>query len=130
MNFRISGNGKYGYVSALRKEGKGGLDIYRVSFQEVDPNYTAVSGKIIAKDCKTKFNDLFIQIADAETGDVYGDYMPDNRTQRYVMILPPGDYIMYVEAEGYEMMEEDIQIFDKASFRNYLHNDIQLIPTK
>lgn len=130
MNFRISENGKYGYVSALRKEGKGGLDIYRVSFQEVDPNYTAVSGKILAKDGKKRFNDLFIQIADAETGDVYGDYMPDDRTQRYVMILPPGDYIMYVEAEGYEMMEEEIQIFDKASFKNYLHNDIQLIPSK
>lgn len=130
MNFRVSENGKYGYASALRKEGVGGLDIYRVIFQEIEPNYTALSGRIIAKDGKKKFNDLFIQVVDAETGDVYGDYLPDERTQRYVMILPPGDYIMYVEAEGYEMMEEDIQIFDKASFKNNLYNDIQLTPIK
>jgi hypothetical protein len=130
MNFRVSENGKFGYLSALRKEGLGGLDIYRVTFQEVEPNYTALSGQIVAKDGKKKFNDLYIQIADAETGDVYGDYQPDDRTLRYVMILPPGEYIMYVEAEGYEMIEEEIQVFDKASFKNYLHNDIQLIPTK
>lgn len=130
MNFRISENGKFGYVSALRKGGFGGLDIYRVSFDEVEPNYTAISGKVIAKDGKTKFNDLFIQVADAETGEVYGDYVPDERTQRYVMILPPGNYIMYVEAEGYKTQEEDIQIYDKVSFKNHLHNDIQLIPTK
>ncbi len=130
MNFRVSENGKYGYVSALRKGGQGGLDIYRVTFNDVEPNYTALSGKVVAKDGKTKFNDLFIQIADAETGDVYGDYVPDERTQRYVMILPPGDYIMYVEAEGYEMMEEDIKILDKVSFKNYLSNDIELIPAK
>lgn len=130
MNFRISENGKYGYVSALRKGGQGGLDIYRVTFNDIEPNYTALSGKVVAKDGKTKFSDLFIQIADAESGDVYGDYVPDERTQRYVMILPPGDYIMYVEAEGYEMMEEDIKILDKVSFKNYLHNDIELIPAK
>lgn len=130
MNFRVSENGKYGYLSALRKEGIGGLDIYRVTFKEVEPNYTALSGKVIAKDGKARFNNLFIQIADAETGDVYGDYQPDERTQRYVMILPPGNYIMYVEADGYEMMEEEINVFDKASFKNYLHNDIELIPAK
>ena len=46
------------------------------------------------------------------------------------MILPPGNYIMYVEADGYKMMEEDIEVLDKASFKNYLHNDIVLIPAK
>jgi len=130
MNFRISENGKYGYISALRKEGEGGLDIYRVTFTEVEPNYTAVSGKIIAQDGKTKFNELFIQIAEAESGDVYGDYQPDERTLRYVMILPPGNYIMYVEADGYETIETDLEILDKASFKNYLHNDIVLKPLK
>ncbi len=130
MNFRVSENGKYGYISALRKEGQGGLDIYRVNFKEVEPNYTAISGRIIAKDGNKKFKELFIQIVDAETDEVYGDYQPDERTQRYVMILPPGNYIMYVEADGYKMMDEDIEVLDKASFRNYLHNDIVLIPTK
>ncbi len=130
MNFRISDNQKYGYLSALRKEGIGGLDIYRVTFKEVEPDYTAVSGKIIAKDGKKKFSELYIQIVDAETGDVYGDYQPDERTQRYVMILPPGAYTMYVEAEGYEMMEEEIIILDKSSFKSNLYSDIELVPVK
>ena len=42
MNFRISENGKYGYVSALRKGGQGGLDIYRVTFNDIEPNYTCL----------------------------------------------------------------------------------------
>ncbi len=130
MNFRVSENGKYGYISTLRAEGLGGLDVYRVTFEDVEPNYTAVSGKIIAEDGKTKFSNLFIQIADAETDDVYGDYQPDERTLRYVMILPPGKYIMYVEADGYEMQEQEIEILDKASFKNYMNKDIHLVPAK
>ena len=130
MNFRVSENGKYGYISALRKGGQGGLDIYRVNFNEVEPNYTAISGRILSKNGNESIKNLFIQIVDAESDEVYGDYQPDERTQRYVMILPPGNYIMYVEADGYKMMEEDIEVLDKVSFRNYLHNDIMLIPTK
>lgn len=130
MNFRISENGKYGYLSTLRKEGKGGLDIYRAVFNNIEPNYTAVLGKVTAIDKKTKFEDLFIQIEDSKTGEIYGDYMPDEKTLRYVMILPPGKYTMYVEAKGYKTIEKDIEILDKVSFKSFLHKNIELIPNK
>lgn len=126
MNFRVSESGKYGYISAVRKEGFGDLDIYRVEFQEVDPRYTVITGEFTASDGATKFEDVFIQITDLATEEVYGDYVPNERTLRYVMILPPGEYDVYVGAVGYEDIFDQIKILDKSSYKSYITKDIHL----
>ncbi len=129
MNFRMSETGKYGYVSAVRKGGLGGLDIYRVDFEEVEPKYTVISGTITNKENKD-FEDVFIQISDAETDEIYGDYLPNPKTNRYVIILPPGNYNLYIGAIGYEEIMEEIEIYDKSSFRSFIDKDYLMIPTK
>ena len=70
MNFRASNNGRYGYVSAVRKEGYGDLDIYRVTFHDVEPRYTVITGTIKGDDGKEDFEDLFIQVTDQETDEI------------------------------------------------------------
>ena len=43
------------------------------------------------------------------------------------MILPKGKYDIYVGGEdGYEEIFDEIEIFDKSSFRSHVINDIQL----
>ncbi|MCI5056637.1 MAG: hypothetical protein MRY83_11045, partial [Flavobacteriales bacterium] len=66
-------------------------------------------------------------ITDKSTGDLYGTYLPNFYTMRYIMILPPGKYDYYLEVPGYEVISEEIEIFDKSSFRNEIRKDVVLI---
>jgi hypothetical protein len=129
MNFRISEDGKFGYVSALRKGGFGDLDIYRVNFNEIEPKYSVISGVISPGDDK-KFEDVFIQITDKETDEIFGDYIPNQLTNRFVIILPPGKYNMFVGAIGYEEQYHEIEILDKTSFKAFIDFDIKMKPTE
>jgi hypothetical protein len=129
MNFRMSESGKYGYLSAVRAGGFGGKDVYRVNFEEIEPKYTVISGTITNPN-NEKFEDVFIQIADAETDEVYGDYLPNFKTNRYVIILPPGRYNMYIGAIGYEEIMEEIEILDKNSFKSFIDRDFEMVPAE
>lgn len=42
MMISFTGSGRYGYMAALRPEGYGNLDIYRLTFYDVPPAYTVV----------------------------------------------------------------------------------------
>ena len=127
MNFRVSESGKHGYISAVRKGGYGDLDIYRVDFLEVEPRYTVISGTISSDDNSKTFVDLFIQVTDLETEEVYGDYIPNEKSLRYVMILPQGRYDIYIGGQdGYEEIYDEIEILDKSSFKSFITKDIRL----
>ncbi|MBL4705125.1 MAG: PD40 domain-containing protein [Flavobacteriales bacterium] len=128
MNFRVSKSGRFGYISALRKGGFGDLDIYRVTFREVEPEYTVITGKIVPKSGEPKFEDVLISVTDEETGDIYGDYIPNMDNMRYVMILPPGKYEVFVGCYGYEEIIENIEVLDKSSFQSHIEKDIIVTP--
>ncbi len=129
MNFRISRSGKYGYISSLREKGHGNLDVYRVEFKGVDPRYTVIKGYLRSQDTgRMKVKRPMISVTDKATGEVYGDYTPDSRTMRYIMILPPGKFHIFVDAPGFEPHEEDIEILDKSSYRPRIDKDFTLIP--
>jgi len=58
-NFTISftKSGRYAYVSAFRPEGYGDLDIYRITFENVQPPMHFISGKIVNPDSSIIFKD-------------------------------------------------------------------------
>lgn len=128
MNFRVSENGRYGYISAVRAKGHGDLDIYRVTFNDIETEYTVITGHITSSDTTMNVNDVFLSITDLDTDMIYGDYYPNMNTMRYVMILPPGRYNLFVEADGFEEIDEDIEIFGKGSFKYEIKKDIVLEP--
>lgn len=124
MNFRLSDDGKYGYMAALRKEGLGGLDIYRINFNIVEPKYTVIRGEISAENAVMPDRvDIFVY---DENGDLYGDYKPNMQSQKYVIILPAGNYEMEIESEGFESIQEKISVKDKVSYKPELIKDIVL----
>lgn len=129
MNFRMSETGKYGYISAVRKGGYGDKDIYRVNFKDIEPRYTIITGSI-TNTLDKKFEDIFIQVVDAETDEIYGDYLPNDKTNRYVIILPPGNYYLYIAALGYTEIYEDVEILDKSSFKSFIDWDFIMEPEK
>lgn len=128
MNFRASKTGRTGYISALRARGYGDLDIYSITFNEVDPQYTVLKGYVNASD-SSQIIDVFISVLDLQTDELYGSYMTNPITGRYIIILPPGNFNVLVEVPGFELYTEDIEIYGKSSFRSVIKKDYILKPT-
>jgi hypothetical protein len=129
-NFRISSNGRFGYISALREGGMGDLDIYRVTLNEVEPQYSVVKGDIVSADStqKLNFSDVFITVNDSKSQEVVGTYIPNPNSGRYVMVLAPGTYDLTIEANGFKSITEKITILDKSSFKFEITKDLKLRP--
>jgi Tol biopolymer transport system component len=127
-NFRISDNGRYGYVAMRREDGLGDLDIYRVTFNDVEPNYSVVRGQLNSSDAtkKPSYSEVFITVTDKKTNEIVGNYVPNGNTGRYVMILAPGIYEVSIDAPGFATYVETINILDKSSFKTEIDKDITL----
>lgn len=127
-NFRISDNGRYGYVGMHRDDGMGDLDIYRVTFIDVEPNYSVVNGQLNFSDPSKKpsYSEVFITVTDSKTNEIVGNYVPNGNSGRYVVILAPGIYEISIEAPGCATYTETINILDKSSFKPEIVKDIAL----
>lgn len=101
------------YISTDREGGNGDLDIWRVVFNDIQQNYfTVVTGKIIAPDASVSFADVMISVSKTETNEEYGSYKPNPNTGNYVIALPPGKYVMTVDAPGCAEKVETLIVFD------------------
>lgn len=228
-NIALNGNGRTGYIASARPGGLGGMDIWEVTFPEVEPRYSLIMGNInvmvpidyneyitfnyyrkdstrrrfpdifkpddswtfeeskkdivkpgfeyrcsltfqkdtstvrfslekapldnpeyVFKDIKmfmtrkkdykptrntgpthtpVMIKDAFIVVTDAETGELYGEYLPSPETGRYVMILPAGLYEIEIEAEGMKLYNERIKVRGLSSFTAETIKDFTLTPS-
>lgn len=173
LTISLSATGRHGYISSLRKDGYGDLDIYKVIFNDVDPAYTIFSGLLVNKDSvsiyKVSTSNIFsdsanadslfsngknkikktelknqkdssavnsdfpkeikttIIVTDKNTSNIFGNYLPNKTSGKFLIILPPGDYEITVDAEGYEKYKETIKVFDR-SVSSEIVKDIVLTP--
>ena len=128
MNFRVSESGRYGYMATLQEKGLGDFDIYRVTFNELDPEYTVFTGIVGVSGGKKVMNyaDVLLTITNVQTQEIYGNYLPNPGTGRYVIILPPGEYELMVDAAGYTGAIEKLKVLDKGSYVREVAKDIML----
>lgn len=127
MNFRISKNGKYGYIAAVKPGGMGDFDIYRVTFNDVENDYSVVIGEIKSKDgSPVNYTDVFISVNDNISNELVGNYLPNPATGRFVVILAPGKYQMSIEAPGFKTKTQTIEIFDKVSYQAEINQLVEL----
>lgn len=119
MNFRISKSGRYGYLAAVRGNGLGDFDIYRVTFKEIESDYTVIVGEIKAQDnSNVNYQDVFITVNDNITGELVGNYLPNPANGRCIIILPAGKYVLNVEAPSFQNYVMPIEIYDKVSYQS------------
>lgn len=102
------------YVSRVRPEGYGDMDIYRIVFNDMQ-RYAVVRGRLITSD-STKPIDALITVTNAKTSDQF-QFKPIPRNGRYIMALPPGIYRVKVECNGYTTLTDNIIIYDLSSFQ-------------
>lgn len=101
------------YISTVREGGQGDLDIWRVVFNEVQDTYfTLVTGQITVPDPSVQFMDIVISVTKTETQEEYGSYRPNPNSGKYVLALPPGKYVMTIDAPGCAQKIETLIVFD------------------
>ncbi len=111
LYFSLSVQGKYSYVSAVRPEGMGDLDIYKVTFVDVPKNnyMTLIKGNIVTPDNSTNFN-MTVQYTNKQTGEMIGQYTPVATTGKFIIASRPGTYTISVESSSYAPFSVDIVI--------------------
>ena len=122
FNISLSTTGRYGYVAQFRKdEGYGERDIYRITFNDVDPEYTIVRGSITnIKDSMLLDPDMDVgtfemTVTDMNTDEYIGTYRPNMASSNYAQVLEPGEYCVYVEGELFFDTSAVIDVMGKSS---------------
>ena len=126
-NFRISKSNRYGYISAIREEGLGDYDNYRITFKDVEPELSVMYGQVLSEDgSQINFPDVLITVTDDKNGELIGTYLPNPKTGKYVVILPPGKYTLVVELFDFKLLSKKLEILDKVSFQSEIEFVLKL----
>jgi hypothetical protein len=128
MNLCMSGKGRYGYMSTLRKDGLGDLDIYRITFNDVDPELTVVKGIVKSANPAKTVGAASVEVIDSKTNETFGYYKVNPNNGKYAIVLPPGKYYLQIDKEGFKSFSENITILDKGSYVPMIEKDITLYP--
>jgi hypothetical protein len=130
MNLCLEEGGKHGYITAVRKEGFGDQDIYRVTFNDVEAKQTVLRGNCGSTDLVKKVAQVSITVTDTKTTEIYGTYLSNVNSNKYIMILPAGTYEVSIEAAGFKTIEKTITILDKSDYVPEIEQDLMLTPSK
>lgn len=135
FNISLSTTGRYGYVAQFRKdEGYGERDIYRITFNDVDPVYTIVRGSItnikdsMEIDPGMDVGTFEMTVTDMNTDEFIGTYRPNMKSSNYAQVLEPGEYCVYVEGELYFDTSAVVEVLGKASQVSEIIKDYTLRP--
>jgi len=130
MMYSLAGNGRDGYLSAWRKEGFGDLDIYKVSFLDVEQRLTAVVGNVKSGDTAKTTIEATISIIDLKTAQEIDSKEINQKTGRYIFIVVPGKYRIEITSKGFKPFKEEITILGKSDFTAEIEKNFILVSDK
>jgi hypothetical protein len=106
------------YISAARDGGFGDLDLYRVKFNNVEERLTVLLGYVTSADSTKEINSN-VMIKDLKNPDLQErSYIPNPKTGKFLMTLPPSKYEITIEADGYKTFTEVFFVFDIGIAQN------------
>jgi hypothetical protein len=115
MEFTFAGNKRDGYISAVRPEGYGDLDLYKVTFNEVEIRQTILKGNVTTEDSLVNLT-ATVTLIDPKDNSEIGVKDIDGQNTKFIFLLVPGKYTIKVTAENYEDYKEDITIYEKSDY--------------
>ena len=121
-------NGRSAYVSAVREDGIGDFDLYRVVFEDIEPKLSVITAKIITTDdtSKTGINAEAI-VNYLPTGNMQGEYKT-YRNGRVAIALDAGKYELIVNCKDYKTYKKDINVDNRKKYTEVIPMTINLEP--
>lgn len=116
MMFSVTKNGRDGYISAWRKEGLGDLDIYKITFNDVEQSLTAITGIVMPADSAKHDIDAFVAITDLKTKEELDFKNVNKKTGKYIFIVEPGKYQITITSSGNKIIKEDVVVYNKSDY--------------
>lgn len=117
LSICYASHSRYAYIGTKRDDSYGDLDIYRLVFNNISPEYTLLSGSVMNPDSSLIGTDVLIEIFEAQSGVLYGSYLMNPKTGRYNAILPPGKYLIEIlDTYGYQNFSSEITLLSKNDF--------------
>ena len=93
---------KRGYFSSFGQDSYGDKDIYMLTLPEKEESKMTVFRGSVVDDFGKNPEGLIITVTNADNGDVVGNYSPNPKSGKYLLILPHGKtYKFTYEADGY-----------------------------
>jgi tetratricopeptide (TPR) repeat protein len=106
----FAGDMKHAYISTLRKDGKGDLDIYRITYNDVEVKPAMFTIQIPSGDSINPFvTDAMLVLYDSND-ELYGEYAPNINNGEYTIIIEPGKYAMEIEVDGYDLYTQELKV--------------------
>ena len=114
LNISFAANHRYAYMAKRLDDTFGDLDIYRLTFFDERDQYTLLTGRILSQDSVEVSADVTVEVLDAETGELVGSYLKNNKDGKYSAILSEGTYSIIVSGvEGFKEYEKPFKILGK-----------------
>ncbi len=127
-NISINIDESAGYMSRNMDDAIGGLDIYKVTFNDVTPKYSIVTGQVQSSDSINLFQadknllneDLVLIVTKRKSDEVIGKYRPNKTTGKYVIALNPGIYEIKASLPNYDELNQVIKINGKSKYKTVI----------
>lgn len=112
-NICVTPDNRVGYVSAFRPGGFGDLDIYRIRFNDREQISKFITGKVFLGDSTIQRTEFVISIiATNKANKQEYTFVPNTKTGKYVISLPPGNYDIQAFSDGYITLKETLIVSD------------------
>jgi hypothetical protein len=129
-NITFTENPRYAYISTVDRKSYGDFDIYKVIFNDVEPDHLIVRAEVFVNGQPfSELNeDLIIYVY---TGDeTYGMYSFDKRSNSFIIALIPGIYTLEVGSEKFKTYKKRITINENYYKNKHRVFKINLEPNK
>lgn len=130
MMCSLAGNGRDGYLSACRPDGFGDLDIYKVTFSDVETPLTAIVGNVKTTDSTASSIEANISIYDLASHHEIDAKNVNKKNGRYIFIVEPGKYRVEIKGKGYMPLTEEVTVYDKSDYNVELVKNFTIQPDK
>ena len=125
MNISFPIDSSQAYLSTVRDDGFGDLDIYKVKFKDKSERYCIITGAVTTHDPSVDQNlKITINASEANSKETL-KYQPIKKSGKYVMALTPGNYTIKIIADGFQEISYTLTIND-VPFQSEMTNDFIL----
>ena len=119
IDFIQTADGKYAYLSSVRPEGRGDLDLYMVSLEKPEDKNTIIKGTLTFNGAITVPDNVHILVKDP-TNSIIQDLTPNKTNGSYLMIVHPGrngkKLTLEYQATGFQSKSLPIEVLPNTSY--------------